>query len=101
NIGIIGSLTPPAEGGGYNATLNFLVNNTGYAFTSRPCVFPGGTAIADVCASGSLLGTAGASTPFNSFSNVDFTLLRAPEPGPLALFALGLTLAGIARRRRS
>jgi len=82
-------------------SLDFLVNNTGYTFLSHNCVFPDFQDSAQVCASGELVGTAGAQTPYNSFSNVDFTLLRAPEPGTLALFALGLTLAGIARRRRS
>jgi hypothetical protein len=97
DISVIGATTPPSTGGQFNASLDFLVNNTGFAFDQKPCL----TDTSHACASGSLLGTAGADTPYDSFSNVDFTLLRAPEPGALALLGIGFALAGMARRKRS
>jgi hypothetical protein len=111
DISAIGALTPPTPGGSFQASLDFLVNNTGFTFDQKPCANPLGgptgfptTPLVDnshACASGSLLGTGGVDTPYDSFSNVDFTLLRAPEPGALALLGIGFALAGMARRKRS
>ena len=99
DISAIGSLVPPFTGGAYNAGLDLLVNNTGRIILQQECIFTGSGLFNDTCASGSLLGTQGADTPFNSFSNVDFTL-TVPEPETLALLGVGLLGMGISLRKR-
>jgi hypothetical protein len=55
----------------------------------------------NVCGSGSLLGTNGTSTPFQSFDNVDFRLNVVPEPAMLSLLGIGLFAMGWMRRKAS
>ena len=100
DIAVIGSLVPPFTGGAYNAGLDLLVNNTGRIINQQECVSTGSGLWNDVCASGSLLGTLGANTPYNSFSNVDFTM-SVPEPGTLALLGLGLLSMAFMKRRNA
>ena len=66
-------------------------------FGKVACNFGG---LVDVCGSGSLLGTGGLSTPYDSFNNVDFTINVIPEPSTFALAGLALLGMGFAARRR-
>ncbi len=97
DLGVVGAIPPPGIGGGYNAALDLITNNTGRDFNAIACL----DTTVDICGSGSLLGTGGVNTPFDSFDNVDFTMFAVPEPSMLMLFGTGLLAAGgIARRRR-
>lgn len=100
DISLIGAIPAPGTGGAFDAGLNFLANNSGLDFGLVDCrdTTEAGIAIVQVgvCASGSLLGTGGVPTPFDSYSNIDFTINVAavPEPGMLAL--LGVAFLGLA-----
>lgn len=102
DVGAIGSLPAPLVGGSYNAALSLLLNNSGRQFNKVACFLPTGLGFVDMCASGSLLGTGGVNTPYDSFDNVDFTINLVPEPASAALFGLGLLgMGAIARRRKA
>lgn len=85
-------------------SFDILTNNTGREFFQVSCgVAPSGPLafhLTDVCGSGSLLGTAGAITPFDSFSNVDFVVNVVRESAMLGLLGLGLFGMGAALRKR-
>lgn len=98
DIAVIGATNPPLTGGSYNLGLHQLAGGTGPVLGVVPCLVAGGTV--NFCGSGSLLGTAGANTPYDSFDNVDFTINMVPEPGSLALLGLGLGLGALVLRRR-
>lgn len=120
DISVIGAVPAPGNGGLFNTGLDILsqgpasaglifndVACLGYATVEAvPGVFaqiPTGVRAVDVCGSGSLLGTGGVNTPYDSFNNVDFTVNveRVPEPATLGLLGLGLLGLGLARRRKA
>lgn len=104
DIAVIGALPPGQAVNSFLVSLNILNNNSGLTFNKVNCgVTPGGLLgfhQADICGSGSLLGVGGAVTPFDSFSNIDFTANVVPEPGMLALLGLGLVGMGVSLRKR-
>jgi len=103
DIAAIGSTPVPGSGGGFNSGLNFLTLAPGFKFDTVACgnVITGTIVQVGSCGSGSLLGTGGVGTPFDSFDDVNFAVNRIAEPGTLALLGLGLLGFGVARRRYS
>lgn len=127
SIGAIGTIPAPGNGGTFNSGLDVLSQgaaSSSLIFNDVPClklvntshgevapgsgIFinsqdPAGIVNVGVCGSGSLLGTGGVATPFQSFNNVDFTanVSRVPEPATLGLLGLGLIGLGLARRRKA
>lgn len=109
DIAAVGATPAGQAVGTFLVSLNIINNNSGLEFTKVNCgVSPGGLLAfhqTDVCGSGSLLGTGNTSikpvtTPFDSFSNIDFTVNVVPEPGVLALLGMGLLGMGVSLRKR-
>lgn len=97
NIAAIGATPVPGNGGGYNVGLSLLGNPHGPMLDLVNCL----NGPVNFCGSGSLLGTGGATTPFDSFDDVNFAVNVVPEPATLGVFGLGLLgMGAFARRRR-
>ena len=102
NIAAIGAGGSSSVGGFFNIGLELLANTSGRIFNNVVCNTPAGVATSglEFCGSGSLLGRGGASTPYDSFDNVDFTISVVPEPASIALAGLALLGLGLTSRRR-
>lgn len=104
DITAIGSIPAPGNGGSFNTGVNLIANPaaTGPALGLVDCFNPllGAIVQVSMCGSGSLLGTGGVDTPFQSFDDVNFTINRIPEPATLGLMGLGLLGVAFAGRRR-
>lgn len=106
NPGVGATLPATTPLGAFSVGLDFITNNTGFQWNQVACVDQTDFSVSfvDVCGQGGLLASgrlaSGTDTPYDVFNNVDFTANRVPEPGSLALVALGLLGVGAVSRKR-
>lgn len=104
----IGSFLPlNSPLGTFGMGLDFITNNSGFMWNKVACLdtTTGVVGFVDVCGQGGILASGnglpgGVNSPYGIFDNVDFTANRVPEPGSLALIALGLLGVGAVSRKR-
>jgi hypothetical protein len=105
NIAGLAGLPSTSKVADVNFNLNILENNTGQNFALQDCV-PIGANCGDgdgkvlLIGSADILGGQGLVNGWGARSDTDFQLARVPEPGSLALLAMGLLAAGVASRKR-
>jgi len=98
-------LTTPL--GTFSNGVNILTNNTGRTFGLVPCFDPATLTVhaVNLCGQGGVLASGRIAsqtpTPYDIFDNVDYTIRLIPEPGSLALLALGLIAVGATTLRRT
>lgn len=101
DIGIIGAVPAPSNGGTANFAVSLLndVADIGPQLGLVNSSFGGQLIGAN--GSGNLLGIGGADTPFDNFDNFDFVINPIPEPATFLLFGIGLLgVAGVSRRKK-
>ncbi|GAB4257757.1 MAG: hypothetical protein Kow0092_04860 [Deferrisomatales bacterium] len=103
------TVNPATSIGSFVAQLSILHNTTGWFFeqVDAGCQSPlqptfpcAGDGKIDVNGTGGLVGTAGTTTGYEVWSNMDFTFRPVPEPGTMLLLGTGLVGAGALGRRR-
>jgi hypothetical protein len=103
DILVVQSIPAPGNGGTTNLGLTFLLETFAHDFAAVNCLDPtSGLTLVGICGSTSLLGTGGAVTAWDVFTDTNFTInvAQVPEPGTLALLGAIVFGAGWLRQRR-
>ncbi len=106
NIGIVGSIPTPLNGGQVNFSLDLTAAAPGYAqYLTPPGIqstvgLPG--QLVNLAGSANLLGTAGQATPFNAYDNADLSIdfTPVPEPASVCVWLGAFLIGGFSIRRR-
>jgi hypothetical protein len=107
-----GQSIAPIQGGGatvpfqtFNYSQGFIINNTGQTFGELACApfcAPGGDGLVEIIGGGQLLGGQFLNpAQWTARSDNDTQVAPIPEPGTLALFAMGLLGFGFGLRKRN
>lgn len=102
DVAIAKITAPPGSAGAVNIQLSILANPWGVGFGQVASTFTGvgGDGLIDVNGSSSVLGTGGASTPFDVFDEVNFAVSVLPQPASVLLIGVGLLALASAVRWR-